>query len=167
MIRPLEDTANPIQSFLAATCVSLAGTAVPVPAIPAMASERTLSRSAAAITVLTPLHEAIRAAASLEAIPPLPRLPAVPATCSIDSLIAAISSISVALGSIRGSAVSTPAVSVSSTKTSARSRLATSAAIRSLSPYLIASSATASFSLTTGTTLRRNKCLKVVSACRY
>ena len=52
----------------------------------------------------------------------------------------------------RGSAVSRPAVSVSSTSSAAPTRWATRAARRSLSPKRISSSAMASFSLTTGTT---------------
>ena len=48
--------------------------------------------------------------------------------------------------------MSTPGVSVSSTSRSAPTRWATSAAMRSLSPKRISSSAMASFSLTTGTT---------------
>ena len=167
VIRPLAATANPIQSLRADTLILRAGTAVPIPEIPAIASARTLSLSAAAITVRTPLHDAILAAASFEAIPPLPLNPALPATSWSDSSIAAISSIRVASGSRRGSAVSKPGVSVRRTNRSARIRFATSAAMRSLSPYRIASSATASFSLTMGTTLKRNRCVNVASAWRY
>ena len=83
----------------------------------------------------SPDHDAILAAASLLAMPPLPRSdPVPPATASSASSTAAISSISDASASRRGSAVNRPAVSVSSTSSSARTMFATSAAIRSLSP---------------------------------
>ena len=65
----------------------------------------------------------------------------------------ATSSISVAVASRRGSAVSSPVgVGEQHEQVGAPTRLATSAASRSLSPKRISSSATASFSLTTGTT---------------
>ena len=67
----------------------------------------------------------------------------------------------------RGSSVSRPAVSVSSTRRSAPTRWATSAASRSLSPKRISSSATASFSLTTGTTPSSSSRARVWRACRY
>ena len=104
----------------------------------------------------TPDHAAILAAASFDAIPPLPRVgarcrrPATPSEWSTST----ISSISEADESSRGSAVSRPGASVSSTSRSAASRWATRAARRSLSPKRISSSAMASFSLTTGTTPR-------------
>ena len=60
------------------------------------------------------------------------------------------SSINDAFASRRGSAVSTPGVSVSMTSRSAPTRCATSAARRSLSPKRISSSAIASFSFTIG-----------------
>ena len=67
----------------------------------------------------------------------------------------------------RGSAVSRPGVSVSKTRSSAPTRCATSAASRSLSPKRISSSATASFSLTTGTTPSAARWRSVPRACRY
>ena len=68
---------------------------------------------------------------------------------------------------MRGSDVNRPAASVRSTSKSACSRLATSAAKRSLSPKRISSSAMASFSLTIGTTPSPSKSLSVSRACRY
>ena len=68
--------------------------------------------------------------------------------------ISTTSSMSDASVSRRGSAVRSPGVSVSRTRSCAPTRCATSAASRSLSPKRISSSATASFSLTTGTTPR-------------
>ena len=60
-----------------------------------------------------------------------------------------------------------PSVSVSSTSVSAPTRWATSAAIRSLSPNRISSSAVASFSLTTGTAPSDSSRSNVLRACRY
>ena len=80
----------------------------------------TPARAADAITVRTPDHAAIFAAATFDAIPPLPRAdPAPPASASRAWSTSTISSISDAEGSRRGSAVSSPAVSVSSTSRSA------------------------------------------------
>ncbi len=108
------------------------------------------------------------AAASLEAMPPLPKgLPGPPARRSSSWSISTTSSMSDASASCRGSAVSRPGVSVSSTSTSARTRWATSAASRSLSPKRISSSATASFSLTTGTTPSSTRWRSVPRAWRY
>ena len=78
-----------------------------------------------------------------------------------------ISSMSEAWSSRRGSAVSSPAVSVSSTSRSAPTRWATRAARRSLSPKRISSSAMASFSLTTGTTPSSSRRRSVPRAWRY
>ncbi len=110
----------------------------------------------------------MRAAASFEAMPPLPtpdRL--APARSSSTASMRATSSMSVAEASRRGSAVSSPSVSVSRTSRSAPTRLATSAASRSLSPKRISSSATASFSLTTATTPSASSAARVSRACRY
>ena len=80
--------------------------------------------SAAAMTARTPDHAAILAAASLLAMPPLPRaVPAPPATASSAASTSTISSISDASASRRGSAVNRPAVSVSSTRRSARDQV--------------------------------------------
>ena len=141
---------------------------MPTPSAPDRASASTPSRRALAITVFTPDQEAIRAAVSLEAMPPLPRcVPAPPTRSSSRESISVISDMSEASASVRGSAVSTPSVSVSSTSRSAWTRLATKAAIRSLSPQRISSSAMASFSLTTGTTPSSSSLFRVVMAWTY
>ena len=54
----------------------------PRPPTPATASSSTPGRSAAAMTARTPDHDAMRAAATLEAIPPLPRCEPAPPICS-------------------------------------------------------------------------------------
>ena len=102
---------------------------------PSTASSTTAGESAAAMTARTPDHAAIFAAASLLAMPPLPRgVPDAPATASRAASTSAISSISDASVSRRGSAVNKPGVSVSITSRSAPMRCETSAARRSLSP---------------------------------
>ena len=125
-------------------------------------------RDASAITVLTPDQLAILAAANFEAIPPLPiseLLP--PAYFSISWFTSIISSIREALESILGSAVKRPGVSVNKTNKSASTKCATSAAILSLSPKRISSSAIASFSFTTGTTSKSIRVVSVFRACKY
>ncbi len=125
-------------------------------------------RLAAAICTRTPDQEAILAAASLDAIPPLPRrVPRPPAMRSSSWSTSTISSINEPDESNRGSALSRPGMSVSSTSRSAETRLATSAASRSLSPKRISSSATASFSLTIGTTPSSRSFCRVLRAWRY
>jgi hypothetical protein len=87
------------------------------------------------MTARTPLNDAVRAAASFEAMPPLPRLvPVCPASTLSSGSSAATRAISCADGSVRGSAVYRPAVSVNSTSRSAARLCETSAAMRSLSP---------------------------------
>ena len=123
---------------------------------------------AGAMTVVMPDQVAMRAAANFEAMPPLPTLvPLEPATSTRSASMAFTSSINVAEGSSRGSAVSRPSVSVSSTRCVAPTRFATNAASRSLSPKRISSSATASFSLTMGTTPSASSDSSVPRACRY
>ena len=124
------------------------------PPRPARASVITPGAPAAAITARTPDHDGDLRRGELRS--PSRRSPAPtrrrPRRGSSASSTAAISSISDASASRRGSAVKRPAVSVSSTSTSARTMFATSAAMRSLSPNRISSSATVSFSLTIGIT---------------
>ena len=111
---------------------------------------------------------AIRAAASLEAIPPLPTAePGPPATSSKAASTATTCSTSVASANRLGSASNRPSVSVSRTRHSAPTRLAMSAARRSLSPKRISSSATASFSLMTGTAPSSMSRVIVSRAWRY
>ena len=120
------------------------------------------------MTASTPDHVAILAAANFEAMPPLPTAdPGPPAMRSSSWSISTTSSISDASTARRGSSVKSPAVSVSSTNWSAPTRWATRAARRSLSPNRISSSATASFSLTTGTTPRSSSRANVRRAWRY
>ena len=70
---PVAGSAKAIHSLRAASRFERGCTTVPTPETPRTASCRTPSRSAAAITVRTPDHAAMRAAASFDAIPPLPR----------------------------------------------------------------------------------------------
>ena len=120
------------------------------------------------MTVSTPDQVAILAAASLDAMPPLPTtVPGPPATRSSCWSISTTSSMREASAKVRGSPVWSPGVSVSSTSSSAPTRWATRAASRSLSPKRISSSATASFSLTTGTTPSSSRCDRVPRARRY
>ena len=110
----------------------------------------------------------MRAALNLDTIPPLPWAdPTPPAMASSSGVTTSICSMSVAVGSVRGSAVNSPAVSVSSTSTSAPTMWATSAAMRSLSPKRSSSSAMASFSFTTGTTASSSRRVNVSRAWRY
>ncbi len=141
---------------------------VPNPPASLTACTNACSAWAGAITVVMPDHVAMRAAASFEAIPPLPtpeRLTPARSTSSVSKAVT--SSINVAVGSSRGSAVKRPAVSVKSTRCDAPTRFATSAARRSLSPKRISSSATASFSFTIGTTWSACSASSVPRACRY
>ncbi|CAB4836406.1 unannotated protein [freshwater metagenome] len=126
--------AKPIQSLRAGKLRLLAKNVVPTET-PFTASTSTFGRDALAMIARTPDQEAIRAADSLDAIPPLPRLlPDSVAATESNGSSAATTSISSADGSVRGSAVYRPGVSVSSTSTSAATLCATSAAMRSLSP---------------------------------
>ena len=93
--------------------------------------------------------------------------PGPPAMDSSSWSISTTSSISEVSDSRRGSPVSSPAVSVSRTRSPAPTRWATSAASRSLSPKRISSSATASFSFTTGTTPSSSRRPRVCRAWRY
>ncbi len=168
MTVPTAPTANAIHTLRAGSLPLRARTVVPTPATPATASASTPGRSAAAITVRTPDQVAILAAASLEVIPPVPRFePEPPANASISRSTWAMSSISDADESNRGSAVNSPAWSVNSTRTSAARACASSAAIRSLSPKRSSSSARASFSLTMGSTPIVSIACSVARACRY
>ena len=141
---------------------------MPTPGTDPVTAASTPGREASAMTASTPDHTAILAAASFEPIPPLPTaVPGPPAMRSSSWSISTTSSMSEPASVRRGSSVSRPAVSVSSTSCSARTRWATRAASRSLSPNRISSSATASFSLTTGTTPRSSSRPRVWRACRY
>ena len=104
----------------------------------------------------TPAREANRAAESLEAIPPVPSLPPSPAATSFKSLPLLTSGTKRAPGE-DGLRSYKPSTSDSNTNASAETRCATSAARRSLSPKRISEVATASFSLTMGTTCMRRR----------
>ena len=71
-----------------------------------------------------------------------------------------------AAGSVRGSAVKRPSMSVSRTSRSAPMRIATCAARKSLSPKEISSVVVVSFSLMTGTTLQSSSRRRVWRALR-
>ncbi len=95
---PRDPTAKAIHSLRDGSLVGRARTTVPTPATPATASASTCSRAALAITVRTPDHAAILAAAILVDMPPLPRAdPAPPATASSSWSTSTISSISEAV----------------------------------------------------------------------
>ncbi len=165
---PLEPTAKAIQSLRAGSRFDFGWMTVPAPATPVTAASSTPSRDAWAMTAFTPDQAAILAAASFEAMPPLPRAEPVPPAMDSSTLSTSmISSMSEADESRRGSAVSKPGASVSSTSRSAAMRWATRAARRSLSPKRISSSAMASFSFTTGTTPRSSRRPRVARAWRY
>ena len=117
-------------------------------------SQDLVARTASAMTACTPDQVAILAAASFEDMPPLPMaVPGAPGQLlELRWSISTTSSMRERPATVLGSAVSRPGVSVRSTRSSARTRWATRAASRSLSPKRISSSATASFSFTTGTT---------------
>ena len=111
-----------------------------------------------AMTVLAPLPAARLAASTLVIMPPRPMdEPAPPAISSSAGSPASASSMKRACGSLRGSAEYRPRWSVRITSASASTRLATSAPSVSLSPNLISSLTTVSFSLITGITLQRQQ----------
>ncbi len=115
-----------------------------------------------------PLAVAILAASSLVTIPPVPLWVPLPLAFSSSSgVIASISFINFTFFSARGSAEKKPSTSVKITNWSASTLLATSAESRSLSPNLISSTATVSFSFTTGTTPRLRSVNRVFLALRY
>jgi hypothetical protein len=100
-------------------------------------------------------------------MPPRPIvLPAPPAIASSEGSPAITRFSSVADGSWRGSAVYRPCWSVRITSASASIRLATSAPSVSLSPTLISSVTTVSFSLMIGTTPSRSRVSSVERAFR-
>ena len=119
-IRPAGRRAKAIQSLRAPSARRWGRKIVPTPGLPATASASTSGRRAEAMTTWEPDHTAIFAAASFEDMPPrLVQLAAPPARSSSSRSISVTSSIKVASASCRGSALSSPAVSVSSTRTSA------------------------------------------------
>ena len=120
-----------------------------------------------AITVGMPAAVAISAATTLERMPPEP---SGDAACPMSSGSSAAKSVHLgdqpASGCIRGSAVNTPLASVSSSSSSAPSRIATWAARKSLLPNEISSVVVVSFSLMTGTTRQSSSLRSVWRALR-
>ena len=100
-------------------------------------------------------------------MPPSPRAPASPPISSISQVTFSTRLISVASSLTLGSSVKSPSASVSSTSTSAPTSEATSAPSMSLSPKVISSVATVSFSLMTGTTPISKRVSRVCLAFRY
>ena len=136
-------------------------------ASPFTALTRTFSAVPAATSTVTPDSVARRAACTFVAIPPIPlTVPAPDASATISSEITRTSAINVAVECRRGSAVNNPSWSVSRTSRSASIRLATSAERLSLSPILISSVATTSFSLMMGTTFLSSSASSVLRAFR-
>ena len=120
-----------------------------------------------ATTVWAPPLAARRAASTLVIIPPLPiDEPAPPAMVSSTGSPATTRSSRRACGSRRGSAVNRPDWSVRITSASASIRLVTSAPSVSLSPNLISSVTTVSFSLMIGTTPSSSSASSVERAFR-
>src|SRR6185295_7654232 len=106
-----------------------------------------------AITQRTPTSVTLAAARTLVLIPPVPTpLTAPPASANISGVTSGISSSAFASGLVRGSESKTASTSERMTSASASSSAATSPARVSLSPNLISSMETVSFSLMIGTT---------------
>ena len=102
---------------------------------PATALRMTPGRRPSAITTCAPDCVASRAASIFVAMPPVPRCPAWPAAASsIAGPMRSTCSMSRASGSLAGSAVWSPAVSVRISSRSASTRFATWAERLSLSP---------------------------------
>ena len=102
-------TAKAIQDLRADRRSGRGWNVVPNPASSLTACTSACSACAGAITVVMPDHVAMRAAASFEAMPPLPtpeRLAPATSTSSVSKAVT--SSINVAVGSRRGSAVKRP-----------------------------------------------------------
>jgi hypothetical protein len=131
-------------------------------------ARRTDSRSIPlVITAGMPAAVAISAATTFERIPPEPSGEReTPIWSGSSSARSRTSSTSAASGSLRGSEVWSPPVSVRSTSSSAPTRIATCAARKSLSPNEISSVVVVSFSLITGTTRHRSRVSSVWRAFR-
>ena len=149
-------------------CCFCVGATNKVPMLsPAAKRKRALGSRPQAMTVLAPDPAARLAAKILVSMPPRPMLePAPPAISSSCGSPAWPVGMSWALGSLRGSALNRPFWSVRMTSASASTKLATKAPNVSLSPNLISSFTTVSFSLMTGNTRCANKVFKVERAFR-
>mmetsp|Transcript_53734 Transcript_53734/g.126550 ORF Transcript_53734/g.126550 Transcript_53734/m.126550 type:complete len:201 (-) Transcript_53734:620-1222(-) len=140
--------------------------AVPM-ASPAASRSSTSGSRPQAMIVPAPLPAARLAARILVNMPPRPMLePAPPAMRSSSGSPACALSMKRACGCLRGSAEYRPRWSVRITSTSASTRLATKAPSVSLSPNLISSLTTVSFSLMTGSTRWAIKVSSVERALR-
>ena len=100
-------------------------------------------------------------------IPPVPTLEPAPPRSTSSSLMFSTTSMRVALRSVCGLAVYRPSTSVSRNSQRASTSAATCAESVSLSPNLSSSTATVSFSFTTGTTPISKSALNVPRARTY
>mmetsp|Transcript_9113 Transcript_9113/g.22810 ORF Transcript_9113/g.22810 Transcript_9113/m.22810 type:complete len:202 (-) Transcript_9113:395-1000(-) len=119
------------------------------------------------MTVRHPAAQAMRAAVSLVTIPPVPTLVPAPPTSTCRSLMFSTTSMRTASGSVLGLDVYSPSTSVSRNSHCASTSAATCALSVSLSPNLSSSTATVSFSFTTGTTPMSNSAVNVLRARTY
>ena len=125
-----------------------------------------LSRPSA-ITAISPAPVTMRAASSLLLMPPVPReLPGPSAYEAISFVISVTSPMSLAPPDFFGSAVISPSMSERMRRRSAFTRFATRALSLSLSPNLISSAETVSFSLMTGITREARRVVMVFLALR-
>ena len=148
------------------------GTSAPVNSVPigSSASERTTASSARPLQMTSgmPAAPSTRALVSLVIMPPDPTaLPAPDAPARISGVMRSTRLMSWADGSVLGFDVYRPSMSLRITTRSAFARHATSAASVSLSPNLICSTDTVSFSFTIGTAFNSTRRRNVSRACRY
>ena len=116
----------------------------------------------------TPETWALDAASSFDAIPPRPTPDEVPPASSLSSgVMLSTTGMRQASQLTRGSQSIRPSMSVSVIRRSALARTATSAERLSLSPSLISSTTTVSFSLIMGTTPQASSVVRVLRALRY
>ena len=117
--------------------------------------------------ISAPAARAMRPAVSLVSIPPVPRLEPAPLAVSIRaSVISRTSGTSRAAASLAGSAVYRPSISLRMIRASAWMIWVTMAERVSLSPTLISSVATVSFSFTTGMAPMPKRASKVLRTFR-
>mmetsp|Transcript_7557 Transcript_7557/g.25243 ORF Transcript_7557/g.25243 Transcript_7557/m.25243 type:complete len:211 (+) Transcript_7557:374-1006(+) len=117
--------------------------------------------------VLHPAAHAILAAVSFVTIPPVPTDDPAPPTSTSKSLMFSTTSMRRAFGSVCGLEVYNPSTSVSKKSHRASTKAATCALSVSLSPNFSSSTATVSFSFTTGTTPISNSAPNVFLAQTY
>ncbi len=120
-----------------------------------------------ATTMGTPAEFTLRAALILLIIPPVPRGPGMlPAAFSVLLVMTPTTGMSSASGSVRGSRVNRPSMSLRMTSRSASMSSVIIAARLSLSPSLISSTETVSFSLMMGTIFQSRRVFRVLRAFR-